>query len=274
VARKYYINHKANVYGFEFYDPNEQTKVKTDSNVKTKRIYKLDLSNIVGHEPIKTTLIDMINATKPFNLLLSGSPSTSKTFLIKTVQSQIEDQNPDSTLFVDCATSTFSGLSSEIDNIRPTVLFLDELESFDTRTQRTLLNLLQNQVLHINKHRNNQTIHLPNLKVIGTVNDLSKLLESLRSRMLILYLSAPTELEYKYITRKMLLHQFNYISPEVADYIGSVKWNIKPSYLRLVNRVAILIKSEPTREKVDQVINNLNRYSVPDSEMRKLRVQR
>jgi hypothetical protein len=91
---------------------------------------------------------------------------------------------------------------------------------------------------------------------------------------LILYLSAPTELEYKYITRKMLLHQFNYISPEVADYIGSVKWNIKPSYLRLVNRVAILIKSEPTREKVDQVINNLNRYSVPDSEMRKLRVQR
>jgi predicted AAA+ superfamily ATPase len=106
VARKYYINHKVNVYGFEFYDPN----VETDSNVKTiRKYYKLDLSNIVGHQPVKQTLIDTINATKPLNLLLSGSPSTSKTFMIKTIQKQIEEQNPNSTLFLDCATSTFSG---------------------------------------------------------------------------------------------------------------------------------------------------------------------
>lgn len=125
------MNHKVNVYGFEFYDPTNKS-VETDSNVKTNRIYKLDLSNIIGHEPVKQTLIDTINATKPINLLLSGSPSTSKTFLIKTVQKQIEDQNPNSTLFVDCATSTFSGLSTEIERLEPQYIFMDELESFDT----------------------------------------------------------------------------------------------------------------------------------------------
>ncbi|MGI9011795.1 MAG: ATP-binding protein [Nitrososphaeraceae archaeon] len=208
------------------------------------------------------------------NLLLAGSPSTSKTFMLKLVQQQIEEQNPNSTLFIDCATSTFSGLVAELDRIKPQFIFLDELTSFDYKSQRTLLNLLQNQTIHLNKHRNNKTIYLPHLKVIGSCNDLGKLLEPLRSRMLILYLRAPNELEYMYIARKMLKSQFEYLDDELADYIGRKTWQIKPPYLRLVARIGAMIKHEPTKEKVDKIIENLKRYSVPKEELLKMKIQR
>jgi hypothetical protein len=289
-ALDHYKKYKKNIGGFEFTDNNNDSlitpsSVETDKEVYTEEEvytihteartcnYNINLDKIIGHEPVKTTIIDTINATKPINLLLSGSPSTSKTFMIKLVQKQIEEQNPNSTLFIDCATSTFSGLSTQIQRVRPSIIFLDELESYSYSSQRTLLNLLQNQTLHISKHRNIQNIHLPNLKVIATTNNLSKLLEALRSRMLIMYLRASSETEYKFITRKMLLNQFDYINEEVAEYIGQVTWNIKPTYLRLVNRVAILIKPEPTKNKVDQVIDNITRYSIPESELKKMKVQ-
>jgi hypothetical protein len=71
------------------------------------------MSQIFGHDSVKQTITDVINSEKAINLILSDSPSTSKTFFLKLVQKSVEAQGA-KTLFVDCATSSFSGLAAEV----------------------------------------------------------------------------------------------------------------------------------------------------------------
>ena len=282
IARNYFMEYGKNVGGFRFYDEKvseENDGLSLSLTVDTIKptilptIYNLDFSQIFGHESVKETIIDVVNSDKSINLILSGSPSTSKTFFLKLVQKSVEAQGATS-LFVDCATSSFSGLAAEIDRVKPDFIFLDELEAYNFHSQKALLNLLEFQTIHLSKHRNTKTIHLPNLKVLATCNMLNRLLEPLRSRMLIMYLKAPNELEFKFIARKMLLSRYDYISEELAEYIGSIVWKTQNPYLRLVDRIGIMAKNDPTKEKVDSIIENLKRYSIPQKELVKLRMQR
>jgi len=214
----------------------------------------------------------VVNSDKSINLILSGSPSTSKTFFLKLVEQSVEAQGA-KVLFVDCATSSFSGLVAEIDRLRPDFIFLDELEAFNFQSQKALLNLMEFQTIHLTKSRNTKTIHLPNLRVLATCNMLNRLLESLRSRMLVMYLRAPNELEFKFIARKLLLSRYDYINEDLADHIGFVVWKTQKPYLRLVDRIGIMVKNDPTMSKVDSIIENLTRYSIPQRELAKLRMR-
>ena len=272
IAWYYYRNHGENIEGFRFYDGKIDFSEETPQTIKPS-VYTLDMSEIFGHESVKEIITDVINSEKAINLILSGSPSTSKTFFLKLVKQSVEAQGA-KTLFVDCATSSFSGLVAEIDRLKPQFCFLDELECFDYRSQKALLNLLEFQTIHLTKSRNTKTIHVPHLKILATCNLLNRLLEPLRSRMLIMYLKAPNELEFKFIARKMLQSRYDYITEDLAEYIGKVVWNTQNPYERLVDRIGIMVKNDPTRSKVDSIIDNLQRYKIPKWELSKLKVQR
>ena len=92
--------------------------------------------------------------------------------------------------------------------------------------------------------------------------------------MLVMYMRAPNEMEFKFIARKLLLSRYDYINEELAEYIGKVVWNTQSPYMRLVDRIGIMVKNDPTRSKVDSIIENLTRYSIPKTELAKLRMQR
>ena len=269
IARKYFIEHGKNIDGFRFHGEKTIQDVETIEIIKPKT-YTLDMSKIFGHESVKETITDVVNSEKAINLILSGSPSTSKTFFLKLVKQSVEAQGA-KTLFVDCATTSFSGLDAEIDRIKPQFCFLDELECFDYRSQKALLNLLEYQTIHLTKSHNTKTIHLPNLKVLATCNMLNRLLEPLRSRMLVMYMREPNEIEFKFIARKLLLSRYDYINEELAEYIGSIVWKTQNPYLRLVDRLGIMVKNDPTHSKVDSIIENLTRYSIPQRELAKLK---
>ena len=269
------MEHGKNIDGFRFHDGETIEDVFSEGKkiieIIKPKTYTLDMSQIFGHESVKETITDVVNSEKAINLILSGSPSTSKTFFLKLVKQSVEAQGA-TTLFVDCATTSFSGLVAEIDRVKPDFIFLDELEVF--QSQKALLNLLEYQTIYLSKHRNTKTIHIPNLKVLATCNNLYRLLEPLRSRMLVMYMRAPNELEFKFIARKLLLSRYDYISEELAEYIGSVVWKTQNPYLRLVDRIGIMVKNDPTRSKVDSIIENLARYSIPQRELVRLRMQR
>lgn len=270
IAWNYYKNHNTNIGNFRF-DSGEISEETIE--IIEPKTYTIDMSQIFGHDSVKQTIIDVVNSGKAINLILSGSPSTSKTFFLKLVKQSVEAQGA-KTLFVDCATSSFSGLAAEIDRVKPQFCFLDELECFDYRSQKALLNLLEYQTIHLTKSHNTKTIYLPNLKILATCNMLNRLLEPLRSRMLVMYMRAPNEIEFKFIARKLLLSRYDYINEELAEYIGKVVWNTQSPYMRLVDRIGIMVKNDPTRSKVDSIIDNLTRYSIPQKELAKLRMQR
>ena len=79
--------------------------------------------------------------------------------------------------------------------------------------------------------------------------------------------------ELIYLFTQLLIQQFDYINVELADYIGRKTWEIKPAYLRLVSRIGAMIKHEPTKDKVDSILFNMQRYRVPEQELRKMKIQ-
>lgn len=265
MARKYYINHKANVYGFDFFDPNEQTKVKTDSNEKTIKYYKLDLSNIVGFEDVKDLLRKSVNTPNPVHILLNSPPSVSKTYLITSMFNELEEQGA-KCLFIDGSSASPSGIAELLQNTEDVQFCaIDELDSFGSRKidQKFLLLMLQNGFLRTTKSKKIIKIDLSKTKFYFSSNEVNRLIDPLLSRLVIINLPNYSETEFYNVGLKVLENKYN-INNDMGYYLVDQIYTLfKPnSYIRDVEKVAKLLGNNISYPNIDKVIRTMEKYRV------------
>jgi hypothetical protein len=86
-------------------------------------------------------------------------------------------------------------------------------------------------------------------------------------------MKAYTRDEYIEVCIKMLQKKYNYINEELAKYVAEQTADLDPRYIRNADRVAILCKNRPSFQYIDEIINTMEKYKIPDDINRGLDVQ-
>lgn len=256
---------------------NDINQFKLDTRdlqeIKKPSIYTLKLDNIIGYEGIKRVLRSIVNhkGKKKIHGLIAGAAGTAKTVFLKEMESELVPQGC-SFHYIDAATLTKRGLADYIfenDNIE--VLTIDEIDKVKVEHQAVFLNMLESGILQTTSFNNIRKKEVKQMTVIATANYLEKLIEPIRTRFWTMYVRAYTKDQYLHIAEKMLVKKYPYITPQVAKYIAVQSYEkIKPPTMRNADRIGNYIRENPSIIKVEEAINDLVSYTIPDDVLKKL----
>jgi len=100
----------------------------------------------------------------------------------------------------------------------------DEIEKMNKRDQNMLLNLLETGILTSTKVKRTVEMEFKGIKLFATSNDIDRLTKPLRSRLIELYLSEYSEMEFTDIVIR-LTHSRYRLNEEISKEIARVVWH-------------------------------------------------
>src|SRR5215469_16215341 len=162
--------------------------------------HKLQQSNfdsISGYNDIKNIINRVLGSEENFNLMLLGPPSSSKTLFLLEIMKVYKDAE-----YFDC-TNTTSKILDVLEEKRPKVICLDELEKMSRPFQNQLLNFLESGHAKVTQMHRNYDFEIKSCKVFATANELNRLSKPLASRFKKLYLSKYTREEFVQVVVKV-----------------------------------------------------------------------
>ena len=266
-----------NIDKHQLYESNDDDN-NTNKTIVEKGNYKLELDNIIGYEEIKNLLRNVINITngKRIHVLICGAPGTAKTVFLKSIQKELSKQGA-KLRYIDCSMLTKSGLFDtlfEMDRID--ILLMDEIDKLEQEHQSGLLNMAETGILQQMTARNNREKDVGEMTVIATGNYLNKVIEPLRTRFITQYIPAYTKEQYLKICELMLMAKYSkFLTKDVAKHITIKSYEyIKPINMRDADRIARMIRSNPTIEQVNKEISNISKYAIPKHVLDELEEQK
>ncbi len=146
---------------------NLGTKLFSHSNAFT---------NIQGYEDLKEIVTRALDSEENYNLLFIGPPASSKTLFLQGILEIKGDA-----VYFD-GSNTTSRILDILEEERPKIILLDELDKMGKSWQNQLLNFMESGRVDVEQQRKQHHFEITAAKVFATANDISRLSKPLQSR--------------------------------------------------------------------------------------------
>jgi replication-associated recombination protein RarA len=172
---------------------------------------EVEFRSIEGYEDIKDLVRRALGSNENYNLLLCGPPASAKTlFLLGILECR-------KGVYFD-GSNTTSRILDVLEEQRPRIILIDELEKMSRTFQNQLLNFLDSGRIKVDQQRRSYDFEIMGAKVFATCNEID-LSKPLQSRFRRLYLPPYTEEQFLEVSVKVLPKLKN------AHVIGKVVWD-------------------------------------------------
>jgi hypothetical protein len=248
------------------YAQEQQLNTKVVNSLDNIGNIVIDWSKIIGYDDIKHMISAALNNLhkKKTHIMLCGSPGTSKTVFLLTIQESLKDQGIESH-YLDATTLSSSGVIDYMFNHDMNFALIDELDKCKKEHQAVFLNCLETGILQETKNKKIRRKEMKNCVFIITANYKDKILEPLFTRMLPLLIPEYTKAEFYNIGTQLLHKQYGK-TKEIAHYIVDQVYTIfthkrkeKPN-MRYARDIALLTTNE--KSNIDPILRGITTYSI------------
>ena len=174
-------------------------------------------SSIQGYDDIKDIVRRALDSDESFNVLFCGTPASSKTqFLMEILKTS------KNCVYFD-ATNTTNRILQVLQEERPEVVLLDELDKMSRVFSEKLLNFLESGRVKVDQKNLQMDFQLKGVKAFATCNEIKRLSKPLQSRFRKIFLPRYTEAQFLDVSEKVLPK----MSQSIARYIGAQVWKME-----------------------------------------------
>jgi MoxR-like ATPase len=203
-------------------------------------------NNIHGYDDIKDLVRRALDAEDNYNLLFVGPPASAKTiFLLGIVESK-------KGVYFD-GSNTTNRILDVLDEKRPKIICIDELDKMPKQFQEKLLNFMESGQIKVDQIRKHYDFKIQGAKVFAACNEITRLSRPLQSRFRRLYLHPYSEEQFLEVSVKVLpkLKIAKVIGKAVGDQRGDI---------RDVISIGKLVRKNDGPEEVEQILATLIKY--------------
>ena len=129
-----------------------------------------DFRNIEGYDAIKDIIIRALETDDNYNILLVGPPASSKTLFLMGILGAY----PKAKYFD--ASNTTNKILDILEERRPPIALLDELDKLPIRYHNQLLGLIESGEVKVVQQKKSYEFEIEGCKIFATANSLDKLL--------------------------------------------------------------------------------------------------
>ena len=207
-------------------------------------------AKIQGYEDIKDIVRRTLDADENYNLLFVGPPASSKTlFLLGIIEMK-------SGVYFD-GSNTTSRILDVLEQKRPKIICIDELEKMSRVFQNQMLNFLESGRVKVDQQRKQYDFMIHGAKVFSTCNEINRLSRPLQSRFRRLFLPRYTEGQFLDVSEKVQPK----LSSSLARYIGASVWKNEGD-IRDVISIGKLVRKSDGPEQIGEIMNTMAKYGV------------
>jgi Holliday junction DNA helicase RuvB len=145
--------------------------------------------NIQGYDDIKNIVRRALDSEDNYNLLFIGPPASSKTLLLLGI---LEFRHE---VYFD-GSNTTNRILDVLEQERPKVICIDELDKMPRTFQNQLLNFMESGRVKVDQQKKQYDFEIKGAKIFATCNELSKISKPLQSRFRRLFLPRYTEEQF------------------------------------------------------------------------------
>src|SRR5215813_5390659 len=157
-----------------------------------------EFNNIQGYDDIKNIVRRTLDAEENYNLLFIGPPASAKTLFLL----GILDMRKDGAYFD--GSNTTSRILDVLEEERPKIILIDELDKMPRTFQNQLLNFMESGRVKVDQQKKQYDFEIRGAKVFATCNELSRISKPLQSRFRILQLPRYNEEQFIKFSVKVL----------------------------------------------------------------------
>ena len=158
---------------------------------------EVGFENIQGYDDIKDIVKRALVAEENYNLLFIGPPASAKTLFLLGI---IEYKKG---VYFD-GSNTTNRILDVLEEKRPTIICIDELDKMPRQYQEKLLNFMESGHIKVDQMRKRYDFKIKGAKVFAACNEITRLSRPLQSRFRRLHLSSYTEEQFLEVSTKVL----------------------------------------------------------------------
>ena len=159
---------------------------------------EVEFGNIEGYDDIKYIVRRALDSYENYNLLLCAPPASAKTLFLL----GILDMRKDGVYFD--GSNTTNRILDVLEQERPKVICIDELDKMPRTFQNQLLNFMESGRIRIDQQKKQYDFEIKGAKVFATCNEINRLSKPLQSRFRRLFLPRYTEEQFLDVSKKVL----------------------------------------------------------------------
>ena len=201
----------------------------------------VEFGNIEGYDDIKNLVNRALNSDENYNLLLCGPPASSKSLFLLGILECTQG------VFFD-GSSTTNRIIDVLEEKKPKVICIDELEKMPRQFQEKLLNFMESGHIKVDQMRKQYDFTIKGAKVFGACNEITRLSKPLQSRFRRLHLPPYTEEQFLKVSVKVLPKL------KIAHIIGKAVWEQRGD-IRNVISIGKLVRKDDGPEEVRQILS-------------------
>jgi MoxR-like ATPase len=207
---------------------------------------EIGFENIHGYDDLKDIVTRSLDAEDNYNLLFIGPPASAKTlFLLGILESK-------KGVYFD-GSNTTNRILDVLEEKRPKIICIDELDKMSRQFQEKLLNFMENGHIKVDQMRKRYDFKIKGAKVFAACNEITRLSKPLQSRFRRLHLPPYTEEQFLEVSVKVLPKL------KVAQVIGKAVWD-QEGDIRDVISIGKLVRKNDGPEEVEQILSTMIKY--------------
>jgi DNA polymerase III delta prime subunit len=204
--------------------------------------------NIVGYNDIKHIVRRALDTQDNYNLLFCGVPASAKTMFLYGILDMKKG------VYFD-GSNTTSRILDVLQEQRPKIILIDELDKMSRQFQNQLLNFLESGRIKVDQQRKSYDFEIKGAKVFAICNEINRLSKPLQSRFRRLHLPPYTEDQFLEVSIKVLPKL------KIAHIIGKAVWNNRGD-IRDVISIGKLVRKKDGPEEIEQILRTMTKYGV------------
>jgi MoxR-like ATPase len=157
---------------------------------------EVEFGNIQGYDDIKDLVRRALDSHENYNLLLCGPSASAKTLFLLGILEYRKG------VYFD-GSNTTSRILDVLEEERPRVICIDELDKMSSQFQNQLLNFLEGGRIKVDQQRKSYDFEIKCAKVFATCNEINRLSKALQSRFRRLHLPPYTKEQFLNIAVKV-----------------------------------------------------------------------
>ena len=199
---------------------------------------------IQGYDDLKQIVSRALDAKDNYNLLFIGPPASSKTLFLQGILEIRKD-----TVYFD-GSNTTNRILDVLEEERPKIILLDELDKMGRSWQNQLLNFMESGRVDVEQQRMQYHFEIKGAKVFATCNEINRLSKSLQSRFRKLFLPRYTEEQFLDVSEKVL-SKTRYIAANVWKNGGDI---------RDVISIGKLVRKSDGPQEIELIMETMTKY--------------
>jgi replication-associated recombination protein RarA len=206
-------------------------------------------SKIQGYWDLKDIVRRALDSEENYNLLFIGAPASAKTLFLQSILEIRKDG-----VYFD-GSNTTNRILDLLEQERPEVICIDELDKMSRTFQNQLLNFMESGRIKVDQQKKQYDFEIKGAKVFASANDIKRLGKPLQSRFRKLFLPRYTEEQFLDISEKVL----SKTSPSIARYIGAAVWKSQGD-IRDVISIGKLVRKSDGPQEIEEIMNTMTKY--------------